>query len=73
MLDLDPSELLQMVNVFVMVEGEHDVALLGEVFRDELQNAGAELVPMRGSDTLDSPVGKQSPFPLHDRWCCCGP
>lgn len=47
-----PIELLQLVRVVVLVEGVHDQWVLEELFGEELRNAGAYVIPIRGAKKL---------------------
>lgn len=59
-LGLQPSDLLQLVRVFLIVEGKRDEAMLDEAFRDDLAESGVLIVPMHGTKKLHSIV--DSPF-----------
>lgn len=47
-LGLSPAALLQTVRVFVLVEGQHDKAILDVLLLDDLRQASAVTVPMGG-------------------------
>ncbi len=52
---LDPSDLLQAVRRFVVVEGEHDVAVIESILGlAEMSIARVRLLPMRGTKELKS-------------------
>jgi hypothetical protein len=51
-LDLAPPDLLQLVRVFLLVEGDHDVAVIDEVMGDALRAARVHVLPMRGTKNL---------------------
>lgn len=48
-LGLRRSDLFQIVRLFVVVEGEHDKAVLEELFGEELAGSHASILAMRGS------------------------
>jgi hypothetical protein len=48
-LGMNPSDAMQIVRVFVLVEGEHDVAVINGTIGDELEEARARLVALRGT------------------------
>jgi energy-coupling factor transporter ATP-binding protein EcfA2 len=48
-LGLDPTELLQLVRVFVVVEGAHDEAVINGLVADELRQLSARVLPLGGA------------------------
>lgn len=59
-LGLNPSDLLRLTRVFLLVEGLHDELLLNHYLGDRLRAARIEVIPIRGgkqlASTLDSRV-----------------
>jgi energy-coupling factor transporter ATP-binding protein EcfA2 len=53
-LGLRPGDLLQMYKVFWLVEGEHELRVFEELFRDELENYKIKIIPLRGVKSLAS-------------------
>jgi hypothetical protein len=51
-LGLHPGELLLLTRLALFVEGPHDVAVLDEWFRADLQAAGVRLFPLHGVDNI---------------------
>lgn len=51
-LGLEPTELLQMSRGILLVEGEHELVVLGELIGTELQLMGIETLCMRGARAL---------------------
>jgi energy-coupling factor transporter ATP-binding protein EcfA2 len=62
-LGLGPSDVLQTVRRFIIVEGEHDAALIEAILAgEELSRARVAVLPMRGSHNLMSVLGAQMIF-----------
>jgi energy-coupling factor transporter ATP-binding protein EcfA2 len=62
-LGLDPADILQTIRRFVVVEGEHDRAIIEAIVGiDELDGARAKVLPMRGAHNLMSVLGAQLIF-----------
>jgi energy-coupling factor transporter ATP-binding protein EcfA2 len=53
-LGLRPGDLLQMHKVFWLVEGEHELRVFEELFRDELEKYKIKILPLRGVKSLAS-------------------
>jgi ABC-type transport system involved in cytochrome c biogenesis ATPase subunit len=53
-LGLAPADVLQMIRVFVIVEGEHDRRVLEHLLHDDLRSAGAVVLSAGGAKTLPS-------------------
>ena len=53
-LGLRPGDLLQMYKVFWLVEGEHELRVFEELFRDELEKYRIKIIPLRGVKSLAS-------------------
>lgn len=51
-LGLIPSDLLQLTRLFLFVEGQHEITVLGELFGSRFDNAGIRLMPLGGSRRL---------------------
>jgi hypothetical protein len=56
LLELSPSEVLQLVKTFVLVEGEHDKAVLEAFIGAELSSSRAVIIPMRGTRNLNESI-----------------
>ncbi len=54
-----PADLLTMVRMFVCVEGDHDAALLRVWLGEELARSQSRVVPMRGTDNLNTVLDAQ--------------
>jgi len=67
-LGLEPSDLLARDRVVLLVEGEHDIAVLEELFGRELERLGVRMIPMRGGKTLPHAVDSQVLFHFTDAW-----
>lgn len=65
-LGLDPADLLQLCRTVVLVEGQHELAILGELIGDELRQAGALMFAMRGVTKLGSAADAQLLFRYTD-------
>ena len=65
-LGLDPTDLLQLCRTVVLVEGQHELAILGELIGDELLQAGALMFAMRGVTKLGSAADAQLLFTYTD-------
>jgi|694.fasta_scaffold68872_2 energy-coupling factor transporter ATP-binding protein EcfA2 len=50
---IDRSDLLQFCKTFVIVEGIHDAWVLDELFQQEFQNLGVEVLALRGLTKLE--------------------
>jgi len=61
-LGLDPIDVLQLVRVFVVVEGHHDKLILDSLLRDELHRLRAELLPARGASQIATITDSQLIF-----------
>lgn len=61
-LGLDPSDLLQHVRTVLLVEGEHEVWVLDELFGNEFNDSGVLVSPLRGGKMLKSSVDAQLLF-----------
>jgi energy-coupling factor transporter ATP-binding protein EcfA2 len=61
-LGLNRSDTLQFCKVFALVEGEHEVWILDEMFRDELAEGRVEVHPLRGAAVLTDPTSAQLIF-----------
>lgn len=59
LLGLQPSDLLNRVKTYLLIEGRHDEMIIGHFLHDTLQQCRAELLPLRGATQL--------PFALHSR------
>jgi hypothetical protein len=55
-LGLQPADLLLLSRAFLIVEGEHDKAVLGEVIGNDLADLAVRLLPMRGGKRLATVV-----------------
>lgn len=53
-LGLDAADLLQFCRVVLLVEGQHELLILDELFRGEFKAAGIELFSTRGAKNLGS-------------------
>jgi energy-coupling factor transporter ATP-binding protein EcfA2 len=51
-LGIAPAELLQLIKVFLIVEGQHEIAVLEEVIGDSLHADRVHMMPMRGTHNL---------------------
>ena len=51
-LGLEPSELLMMIRVFLIVEGQHDEVVVNRFIEDTLEAARVTILKMRGTDNL---------------------
>jgi len=51
-LGLNPSDLLRLTRVFLLVEGLHDEVLLAHFLGDRLRDARVEVIPIRGGKML---------------------
>lgn len=69
-LGLGPGDLLQMVRCFVVVEGEHDLTVLDELFGTEFGAALVRILPLRGAKNLGSLVNAQLLFDFTDAPVC---
>ena len=58
-LDLEPAEVLQTVKVFLVVEGLHDELLINGLLKDELEDLGACVYPIRGTSQLAATLDSQ--------------
>ena len=65
-LGLDPTDLLQLCRIVVLVEGQHELSILGELIGDELRQAGALMFAMRGVSKLASTADAQLLFTYTD-------
>lgn len=65
-LGLDPTDLLQLCRTVLLVEGQHELAVLGELIGDELRQAGALTFAMRGVTKLGSAADAQLLFTYTD-------
>ncbi|MEA3502136.1 MAG: AAA family ATPase [Actinomycetota bacterium] len=65
-LGLERSEFLQLVDVFLMVEGEHDRIVFDGLVGDELARLNARVIPMRGSDNLRGLIDAEMVFEFTD-------
>jgi len=65
-LGLNPTDLLQLCRTVVLVEGQHELAILGELIGDELRQVGAEMFAMRGVRKLGSAADAQLLFTYTD-------
>lgn len=61
-LGIEPSDLLQHVRTVLLVEGEHEVWVLNEMFGQEFRDAGVLVSPLRGGKMLKSSVDAQLLF-----------
>jgi energy-coupling factor transporter ATP-binding protein EcfA2 len=61
-LGIEPSEMLQMIRAFLVVEGVHDQVVIEGLLGDELDNARVRVVPMGGTHALNSVVDAQLMF-----------
>lgn len=61
-LGIEPSELLQMVRTFLIVEGVHDQVVIEGLVGDELELARTRVVPMGGTHSLNSVIDAQLIF-----------
>jgi ABC-type transport system involved in cytochrome c biogenesis ATPase subunit len=55
-LGLTPADLLQLIRVFVIVEGTHDKIVLDHLLADDLEQASAVVIPTGGANSLPSVV-----------------
>lgn len=55
-LGLTPSDLLQNISTILLVEGEHEVWVLSELFGEEFRRHGVLVSPLRGAKLLKSAV-----------------
>jgi hypothetical protein len=69
-LDLSPADLLQLVRVFVFVEGQHDQAVLGHLLADDLRASNAVVIPKGGAKTLPSVVSARLLWDYTDPQVC---
>ncbi len=53
---MQPSDLLRRIRWFVLVEGEHDEIVLSETIGDQLAEARASMIPLRGGRNLKHSV-----------------
>ena len=51
-LGLNPSDLLQLTRVLLLVEGQHELVILNELIGDRLAELGVQLLCMRGATSL---------------------
>ena len=58
-LGLRPSDLLLLTRLVLFVEGPHDVAVLSEMFGEELDTAGVRVFPVHGTHNLLSLVDSE--------------
>ena len=65
-LGIDVVDLLQFCRTAVLVEGEHELIIFDELFRDEFAAAGAELFAMRGASNLKNASDAQLLFRYTD-------
>jgi hypothetical protein len=49
LLGMTPSNALQIVRTFLLVEGEHDIVVLKRVMGEELERARVHMLPLRGA------------------------
>ena len=61
-LGLQPSDLLRRTRGFLLVEGEHDVQVLGGMFGSRLTELGVDLLPLRGGGRLKSALDSRFLF-----------
>jgi predicted ATPase len=65
-LGLEPADFLQLVRVFVLVEGLHDHAVFRALLGSELDAARAHIVPMHGAKSLSSTLDSELIFDCTD-------
>lgn len=65
-LGLNPSDLLRLTRVFLLVEGMHDEVLLEHFIGDRLRRARAEIIPMHGGRKLATTVDSRVLFDFTD-------
>lgn len=65
-LGIHPSDLLRRTRAFLLVEGEHDVAVLGGWFSSEFRELGVEVLPLRGASKLKSVLDSRFLFDYTD-------
>ena len=53
---VNAPDLIQMMRAFLLVEGEHDKAVLEALFGDELGRLGVHIIPLRGAKGLSQVV-----------------
>jgi len=63
---LDKVDLLQMCRMFLVVEGQHDAIVLGELIGDDLTRMGVEVVALRGLRNLKNASDAQLLFRFTD-------
>lgn len=65
-LGLRPSDLLRRTRVFILVEGKHDEVVLRHLCREQLAEARAEIIAIRGGAKLPGTVESQMLFDYTD-------
>jgi hypothetical protein len=69
-LGLEASDLLQFCRTAVLVEGEHELIIFDELFRDEFATYGAEMFALRGASQLKNASDAQLLFRFSDAALC---
>ena len=65
-LGLTPGDVLQLIRLFIVVEGEHDRAVLETLLSETLDTARAAVAPMRGAKNLQSVLNARLIFDYTD-------
>ncbi len=65
-LGLDPADLLQFCRTALLVEGEHELLIFRELFKDEFARMGVELFALRGASQLKNASDAQLFFRYTD-------
>ena len=61
-LGLEPVDLLRQISTFLVVEGQHELDVFQELFKDELIKKNVHLLPLRGATNLSSIVNSSFIF-----------
>ena len=65
-LGLDTVDLVQFCRKALLVEGQHELVILQELFREELSDAGVEVLALRGASNLKNASDAQLLFRFTD-------
>jgi energy-coupling factor transporter ATP-binding protein EcfA2 len=65
-LGLRPSDMLRRQRAFILVEGEHEVAIFNALFGDDLRTMRAQVIPARGASKFTSVLESQLLFRYTD-------
>lgn len=65
-LGLDTADLVQFCRKALLVEGQHELVILQELFREELSDAGVEVLALRGASNLKNASDAQLLFRFTD-------